>query len=239
MTESLSLIESTLAAIEPPSASAYAAAEAAQRQLTKPPGALGRLEGLSCQLAAIADQCPPPIPQRALAIVFAGDHGVQAQQVSPWPQDVTTQMVATIAAGQAGGSVLARQVGADLVVTDVGTVTPAPASPSLRSRRIAPGTADLSVGPAMTLDQARTALTIGIETARDAAAQGYQILIPGEVGIGNTTPAAALISVFTGRPASDVTGAGAGAAGPVYERKVRIVADAAARANPEIGRAHV
>lgn len=231
MTESLPLLESTLAAIVAPSASAYAAAQEAQRQLTKPPGALGRLEDLGCQLAAIADRCPPPIPRRALVSIFAGDHGVWAQQVSPWPQEVTTQMVATMAAGGAGGSVLARQVGADLVITDLGLVTPAPQAPSLRSRRIAPGTADLSRGPAMTLTQARAAIDIGIETARDAVAQGYQILIPGEVGIANTTPAAALVGVFSGRPAIEVTGCGAGATGPAFERKVRIVADAAARAS--------
>lgn len=197
-------------------------------QLTKPPGALGQLEDLGNQLAAIAGECPPPVPEPALVCVFAGDHGVHAQGVSPWPQEVTRQMVANMVAGGAAVNVLARHAGADVRIYDVGTTNPLSASDVLRLDWIAAGTADLATGPAMTREQAQRALEIGIRAAQDAVADGYRCLLPGEVGIGNTTPAAALVSVFTGRPAGEVTGAGAGAQGETLQRKKDLIAHAIA-----------
>lgn len=224
MSQPESLLASTLARITPVDADQLAAAEAHQLSLTKPPGALGQLETVGNRLAAIAGECPPPVPSPAVVCVFAGDHGVQAHGVSPWPQEVTFQMAANIAGGGAGVSVLARHAGATVRVYDVGMMTELPESDNYFNRRIATGTADLSSGPAMTAAQGQTALEVGIAAAQQAADEGFRCVVPGEVGIGNTTPAAALISVFTGRTAAEVTGAGAGAAGPVLELKKALVA---------------
>lgn len=216
------LLNAVLASIRPVDATALAAAQARQLELTKPPGSLGQLEDLGNQLAAISGECPPPVPEPALACVFAGDHGVTAQRVSPWPQDVTWQMVMNVAAGGASVNVLARHAGADVRVYDVGMVREVD-DPQVRNRRVAPGTADSTVGPAMTREQAIEAIEVGIQVVTDAVADGYRCLVPGEVGIGNTTPAAALVAVFTGRSAEEVTGAGAGATGEMLDRKREVV----------------
>ena len=226
---SATLLARTLASIAPADREAQTAAEARQLTLTKPPGALGQLEDLGNRLAAIAGACPPPVPEPAAVCVFAGDHGVHAQGVSPWPQEVTTQMVANMLGGGAAVSVLARHAGAELRVYDVGVASPLPDDPTLRGRPIAPGTADLTTGPAMTADQCATAIEAGITAALDAVADGHRCLIPGEVGIGNTTPAAALIAVFTGRPTAEVTGTGAGADPETLRRKIDLVTRAIAR----------
>jgi len=218
----------TLASITPVDAAARAAAEERQLQLLKPPGALGRLETLGNTLAGIYGECPPPLPAPAVVCVFAGDHGVQVHGVSPWPQEVTVQMVRSVVAGGASVNVLARHAGADVRVYDVGTLGDLPEDGVLRNRRVAAGTADMTAGPATTDEQCLRAVEIGIEAARDAVADGYRCLIAGEVGIGNTTPAAALVSVFTGRPADEVTGPGAGAEGVRLDRKKSLVARAIA-----------
>lgn len=219
-----SLLGRTLASIAPVDADARAAAEARQLTLTKPPGSLGRLEALGNQLAAIAGICPPPVPAPALVGVFAGDHGVQtAQRVSPWPSEVTLQMAANIALGGAGVSVLARNAGADVRVFDVGMAAPV-AVEGVRDVAVARGTADLASGPAMTREQAVAALEVGIAAAADAVAEGYRCLLTGEVGIGNTTPAAALVSVFTEADPADVTGRGAGADDEMLAHKVAVIA---------------
>ena len=215
----------TLQQIVPVDETAREASETRQLDLTKPPGSLGRLETLGNQLSAIAGSCPPPVPEPALLCIFAGDHGVHAQGVSPWPQEVTIQMVANMLNGGAGGNVLARTVGADVAVIDVATMAPLD-DPRLVNRHLAFGTADLSRGPAMTREQAVAALEVGIDMARTAVADGYRVLLPGEVGIGNTTAAAALIAVFTGRPAAEVTGSGAGAYGDALVAKAALIARA-------------
>ena len=213
-------IETTLAAIQPVDEAARAAAEAHQLQLTKPAGALGALEIIGNQLAAISGTCPPPVPEPGLVCVFAGDHGVQAQGVSPWPQEVTIQMAANIAADGAGVNVLARAAGATVRVTDLGMLAP---FPGLDDRRIAAGTADFSQGPAMTDVQVRQAVETGIAVAHQAVDEGFRVLVPGEVGIGNTTPAAALIAAFTGAPAAEVTGRGAGADNAMLAHKTAVI----------------
>ena len=218
-----SLLARTLASITAVDEEARAAAVARQLQLTKPPGSLGRLEDLGNQLAAVAGSCPPPDPSPALVGVFAGDHGVQsAHQVSPWPQEVTRQMAANIALGGAAVSVLARTAGADVRVFDVGMLAPLDLD-GVRDARVRPGTDDFTAGPAMSEADAVAALEAGILAARQAVAEGYRCLVMGEVGIGNTTPAAALISVFTGADAATVTGRGAGADDATLARKVDVV----------------
>jgi nicotinate-nucleotide--dimethylbenzimidazole phosphoribosyltransferase len=219
-----------IAALTPPDGAAAAAASEQLDRLTKPPGSLGRLENLAVQLAAIAGVSPPPVPAPAAVAVFAGDHGVVAEGVTPWPQEVTAQMVANFCNGGAAINVLARQVGATVVVVDVGVATPVPDAPGLVRARIAPGTANLATGPAMTVDQVDAALDAGARTAAALVADGARCLVTGDMGIGNTTPSAAVIAAFTGRDAADVTGRGTGIDDERLARKTLIVERASARA---------
>lgn len=206
----VSLLDETIAAITPADATVLEQAQARQAQLTKPPGAMGLLESTGERVAAATGEWPPRIPSPVALAVFAGDHGVQAHGVSPWPQEVSVQMAVNIATGGAVCNAAARQVGAEVDVVDVGLAADLPAMPHLLVRKVARGTADLSEGPAMTAEQVHQAIEVGIDVARDLVAQGNRLLLAGEVGIGNTTPAAALVSVFTGRAPEEVTGRGAG-----------------------------
>jgi nicotinate-nucleotide--dimethylbenzimidazole phosphoribosyltransferase len=221
------VFQQAASAVRPVHAAAVAEALQLQDRLTKPRGALGRLEGLGAHLAGIAAACPPPLPVPAAVAVFAGDHGVVAEQVTPWPRDVTAQMVANFVAGGAAINVLARQVGALVTVVDVGVATPLPAAcqgaPNLLRRNIAPGTANLAREPAMTLDACRAALDAGAEVAAGLVAGGARALVTGDMGIGNTTPAAAVIAALTGRPPAEVTGRGTGLDDAGLAHKVRVV----------------
>jgi nicotinate-nucleotide--dimethylbenzimidazole phosphoribosyltransferase len=218
-----------LPVIPPLDADAMAAAEARQARLTKPPGSMGRLEALGTELAGIAGVCPPPVPEPVAVAVFAGDHGVHAQGVTPWPQEVTVQMVANICAGGAVVSVLAAQVGADVTVVDVGVAGDPPAHERLTSARIARATADLSAGPAMSVEQARQALDVGVGQAYRLVDEGYRMLVTGDLGLANTTPSAALIAALTGADPADVTGRGAGSDEAMLAHKVDVVRRATSR----------
>jgi nicotinate-nucleotide--dimethylbenzimidazole phosphoribosyltransferase len=231
----MDLIAETIAAIRPPDATAMDAARAHQDRLTKPRGALGALEELSVRLAGVAGACPPPLPEPAAVAVFAADHGVHAQGVTPWPQEVTGQMVQNFLAGGAVVNAFAREVGADVRVVDVGVRTDLPAADGLLVRKTAHGTADLTLGPAMTPEQVRAAVEAGIETARELVADGHRCLITGDMGIANTTASAALIAAFTGRAPEDVTGHGTGIDAATHARKVEVVRTALDRARPELG----
>src|SRR5437764_9830876 len=143
-----SAFEQAVSALQPLEGVAMAEAAARQDRLTKPRGALGRLEALSVQLAGIAGVCPAPVPAPAAVAVFAADHGVVAEGVTPWPQEVTAQMVANFCAGGAAINVLARQVGATVVVVDVGVAADLEPRPGLISRKISRGTRDLARDPA-------------------------------------------------------------------------------------------
>ncbi len=230
-----SLLGDTLAAIRPADGTAADAARARQQQLTKPPGSLGVLEDLSVQLAGIAGECPPPLPEPAVVAVFAGDHGVHAQQVTPWPQEVTAQMVANFLASGAAVNAIAAQAGAEVCVVDVGVAADLPPSPGLLRRKVRPGTADLTAGPAMTRGEAQQAVEVGIETARDLVAAGNRCLATGDMGIANTTPSAALIAAFTGADPVEVTGRGTGVDDGTWARKVEVVRRALARHRPDPG----
>jgi nicotinate-nucleotide--dimethylbenzimidazole phosphoribosyltransferase len=187
-----------LAAIAPPDAEAMAAAKERQDRMTKPRGSLGVLEEVSVRLAGLAGRCPPPLPEPACVAVFAADHGVHAQGVTPWPQEVTAQMVANFLAGGAVVNAFAAQAGAEVTVVDVGVAAELETVPGLLPRKIAPGTADFTEGPAMTRDQATAAVVTGAEIARDLVAAGNRCLVTGDMGIANTTASAALICAFTG-----------------------------------------
>jgi nicotinate-nucleotide--dimethylbenzimidazole phosphoribosyltransferase len=208
-----SSFDTAVASLTPPDGVAADLAREHLDRLTKPPGSLGRLELIAVQLAAIAGASPPPVPTSPAVAVFAGDHGVVAEGVTPWPQEVTAQMVANFCAGGAAINVFARQVGASVVVVDVGVATDIPvpdAVVGLIRARVANGTANLAAGPAMTTDEVRAALDVGATTAADLVAGGAGCLITGDMGIGNTTASAAVIAALTGRAASEVTGRGTG-----------------------------
>lgn len=214
----------------PPDERSMAATRQHHLRLTKPAGSLGRLEDVGALLAGIAGTSPPPRPTPAAVAVFAGDHGVHAQTVSPWPQEVTAQMVANFVAGGAAINVLARQVGAEVVVVDVGVAGDLAPAPGLIDRKVRRGTADLTTGPAMSIDDARRALDVGSELAARLVDGGARCLVTGDMGIANTTPAAALIASLVDRPAAAVTGRGTGIDDDLLTRKTALVAAAAARA---------
>lgn len=209
------------------------AAAAHHLRLTKPPGALGRLESLGCQLSAIAEQLPPPIPSQPAVAIFAGDHGVLAEGVSPWPQEVTAQMVANFCAGGAAINVLARRIGASVTVVDVGVATEPATHPALQARNIRRGTANLAQGAALEPHEALGALLVGAEVGRALVAAGADLLVGGEMGIGNTTPSAALIGALTGASARQVTGRGTGIDDATWARKTAVVAAALIRVDPD------
>jgi nicotinate-nucleotide--dimethylbenzimidazole phosphoribosyltransferase len=228
-----SLLADTLAAIGPPDAAAAAAAAERQGQLTKPPGSLGFLEDLSVRLAGIAGECPPPVPEPAAVAVFAGDHGVHAQGVTPWPQEVTAQMVANFLAGGAVVNVIAAQAGAEVCVVDVGVAADLPPAPGLLARKVRRGTADMTQEPAMSLEEARRAVETGIEIARDLVTAGNRGLLTGDMGIANTTASAALVSVFAGVDPVEATGRGTGVDDQTWARKVDVVRRALDRHRPD------
>ncbi len=222
-------LDRTLAAIRPADAAAMTAARELQARLTKPAGSLGALEDLSVRLAGLAGACPPPMPEPAAVAVFAGDHGVHAQGVTPWPQEVTGQMVANFLAGGAVVNAFARQVGASVTVVDVGVLGPLPDAPGLIQANVRRGTRDLTVEPALTRSEARQAVEVGIQVAEGLIAGGARCLLTGDMGIANTTPSAALIAAFTAAVPAAVTGRGTGVDDATYARKVGVVTAALAR----------
>ncbi len=226
------LLQDLLAGVTPLDEAAMRQAEERQTQLTKPPGSLGVLEDASVRLAGIAAECPPPPLLRPVVAVFAGDHGVHAQGVTPWPQEVTASMVANFRAGGAAVNVLARRARADVLVVDMGVAAELEPGPDLLDRRIRPGTSDLATGPAMSRDEAVRGLLAGAEVARTLVARGHDCLLTGDMGIANTTPSAALVAAFTGAPPEQVTGRGTGVDDATLARKVAVVSAALADRPP-------
>ncbi|MDP9072511.1 MAG: nicotinate-nucleotide--dimethylbenzimidazole phosphoribosyltransferase [Actinomycetota bacterium] len=219
-----------VARLAPPEGAAGRAAAEHHDRLTKPPGSLGRLEATGVRLAAIAGRSPPPVPEPAVVAVFAADHGVVAEGVTPWPQEVTAQMVANVAAGGAAVNVLARHGGASVVVVDVGVATELGPMDRLWRRKVRPGTGNLAVEAAMTRDEAGLALDAGAEVADRLVAAGGRCLVTGDLGIGNTTSSAALVAALTGQPPGEVTGRGTGVDDATLARKVAVVERGLARA---------
>jgi nicotinate-nucleotide--dimethylbenzimidazole phosphoribosyltransferase len=212
-----------LSAIEPLDAAAMSDARDRQAQLTKPAGALGVLEEASVRLSGIQGLCPPAAMTRPVVAVFAGDHGVHAQGVTPWPQEVTASMIANFRAGGAAVNVLARQAGADVYVVDMGVAADLAPGPDLLDHKIRPGTSDLATGPAMSRDEAVQGLLAGAAVAQQLVDEGYDCLLSGDMGIANTTPSAALVAAFTGSAPGRVTGRGTGVDDPTLARKVEVV----------------
>ena len=237
--------------IPPADATAQAAASAHLDRLTKPPGSLGGLEAIAIRLAGIRGRLVTDI-ERPVVIVFAADHGVASRGVSAYPPEVTAQMVANFVAGGAAINVLARASGADLVVVDIGVAADADATAADRAEpdqvtgsdasgarlvraRIAAGTRDMTIAPAMTRDEAVAAIEVGRRVVAEAVDGGADLIAIGEMGIGNTTAASAIVAALTGRPAADVTGRGTGVDDPGLERKVAAIETALALHRPDPG----
>ncbi|MFJ3219375.1 nicotinate-nucleotide--dimethylbenzimidazole phosphoribosyltransferase [Kitasatospora sp. NPDC086801] len=237
--EPQSLLAETLRGIRPLDAKALGEAWDRQKRMTKPAGSLGMLEIISAQLCGLSRKCPPPIPEPACVAIFAGDHGVHAQGVSPWPQEVTAQMVGNFLAGGAVINSFAKQIGTEVCVVDVGVAAELPdaiqqgRTTGLLPRKVKPGTADMTQGPAMTREEALKAIEVGIETARDLVAAGNKALVTGDMGIANTTASAALISVFTGLDPAEVTGRGTGIDDETHARKIEVIRAALALHRPD------
>ena len=236
---SLDDILAEIAALGPLDAAAMAAARDHLDRLTKPPGSLGRLEELAIGLAGITGRPYPSMARRAI-VVAAGDHGVARQGVSAYPSDVTAQMIANFVGGGAAINVLAEAAGASLTVIDVGVTGPIATAPPgaelggrLVQERIRAGTADMTHGPAMTRAEALRAITVGVDVVTDLQASGIDAIGIGDMGIGNTTAASAIVAVMTGATPAAVTGRGTGIDDAAYRRKVAVIETAIARNEPD------
>jgi len=226
------LLSNIIEMIRPLDEKAMAEARARQDMLTKPQGSLGRLEELSIKLAGIQGKSIPQIRHKAV-ITMAGDHGVVAEKVGNWPQEVTAQMVYNFLQGGAGINVIARQAGARVIVVDMGVATELEPSPQLLSRKVAPGTRNMALGMAMTEGQAVTAIEAGIEVVTTEMAKGLDIVGTGDMGIGNTTASSAICVVMTGEPVVEVTGRGTGLTDEQLAHKVEVIKRALAVNHPD------
>ncbi len=218
----LAKINSVIKQIKPLDKSAMDQARTRQDMLIKPQGSLGRLEQVSIQVAGIQAK-PIPVIKNKAVITMAGDHGVVAEKVGNWPQEVTAEMVKNFLRGGAGINVISRQVGARVVVVDMGVATELPKNANLVSKKVAPGTANMAKGPAMTRTQAEQAVLAGIEVVEAKIKKGLDIVGTGDMGIGNTTPSAAICACITGKPVKTVTGRGTGIDDELLQHKIDVI----------------
>ncbi len=226
------MLDKTISNIGPLDKSAMEAAQRHQDLLAIPRGSLGRLHEFCVQLAGITGDPRPEISDLAV-VTMAGDHGVTAQGVSLFPQEVTREMVANFVRGGAAINVLARHIGARLTVVDMGVAGPLPelppeadASLRLERRRVADGTADISLGPAMSRDQAIRSLEAGIEVFEEEKGRGLHAVATGDMGIGNTTPSSAIAAALLQRDPAGLVNRGTGIDADALQNKVRVVARA-------------
>ena len=216
--------------IATPDAAVEAAARARQETLTKPSGALGRLEDLSVWVAACQGVCPPRQFERPRVVVFAGDHGVTAAGVSAYPAEVTAQMVANFDAGGAAINVLAELAGAGVRVVDVAVDSDAPLSPSIGAHKVRRGSGNIAVEDALSADETAAAVEAGRRIADEEVDAGADLLIAGDMGIGNTTAATTLIAALTNSEPVAVVGRGTGVDDAGWARKTAAIRDALFRA---------
>lgn len=212
--------------IAAPDPDAAEAARVRQTALTKPVGALGRLEDLSVWVAACQGACPPRQFERARVVVFAGDHGVAAAGVSAYPAEVTAAMVANIAAGGAAVNVLAEVAGAGVRVADMSVDTAEPLSAAIGADRIRRSSGNIAVEDALTPDEVVRAIDAGRRIADEEVDSGADLLIAGDMGIGNTTPATTLIAALTDTEPVAVVGRGTGIDDAGWARKTAAIRDA-------------
>lgn len=190
--------------------------------LTKPPRSLGRLEEIAARMAAVQRTLRPEAAPSAITL-FAGDHGVVPEGVSAWPSEVTFQMVGNFVAGGAAINQIARSVGAELVLTDVGVAADTSVFPGVVQEKVRAGTRNMAVEPALTREEAAAAVLVGVRTVERLAARGVKVIATGEMGIGNTTAAAALAAAYTGVPVSRVIGRGTGIDDVALAHKAEVV----------------
>ena len=222
-------------AVTPPDPDVAAAARARQDTLTKPPGSLGRLEDLSVWVSSCQGVCPPRPFQRARIVVFAGDHGVTAAGVSAYPAEVTAQMVANFDAGGAAINVLAEVAGATVRVVDVAVDASEPLSPSIGAHKVRRSSGNIAVEDALTDDEVAAALDAGRRIADEEVDSGADLLIAGDMGIGNTTPATTLIAALTNSEPVAVVGRGTGVDDAGWARKTAAISDALFRSRAVAG----
>ena len=215
-------LEQALREIKPLDEKTMAAARARQDTLTKPLGSLGRLEELSIKLAGIKGKPIPRIDRTAI-VTMAADHGIVAEGVSAYPQAVTPQMVLNFLHGGAGINVLARHIGAKVIIVDIGVASDIAPHPALLSRKIAYGTNNMAREPAMSREQAMKSIEVGLEIIEKEAKIGLDIVGTGDMGIGNTTPSSAITAIITGEPVAEVTGRGTGLDDSQLAHKVEII----------------
>jgi len=201
------------------------AARVRQDDLTKPRGSLGQLEDISVKIAGITGE-EKPVIQHKVVTTMAGDHGVVAEGVSAYPSEVTPQMVLNFLYGGAAINVLARHVGARVTVVDMGIASEMEPHPDLVNKKIALGTDNIAKGPAMTREQAVQAIEAGAQVVKAELEKGLDILATGDMGIGNTTPSAAIAAAITGRPPKDIVGRGTGVDDDGLQRKINAVENA-------------
>ncbi|HGE70247.1 TPA: nicotinate-nucleotide--dimethylbenzimidazole phosphoribosyltransferase [Candidatus Poribacteria bacterium] len=216
-------IISTLEKINPIDSSLLESTQIRLDNLTKPKGSLGRLEEFAKRIVAITGKRNPSLAKKVI-ITIAGDHGITEEGVSAYPSEVTPQMVYNFLRGGAGVNVLARHVGAEVVVVDMGVAVELASHPDLIVRKIAMGTKNFAKGPAMSREQAIKAIETGIEiTEQIINEKKVDIIGTGEMGIGNTTPSSAITAVFTNKPVQEVTGRGTGIDNETYARKISVI----------------
>ncbi len=190
--------------------------------LTKPVRSLGMLEEIAARLVGIYENLSPEIKGKAV-FVFASDHGVVEEGVSAYPKEVTAQMVFNFLRGGAGINVLARHAGASVVVVDVGVDYDFDDVEGLVKKKVVYGSRNMTKGPALTRDEALKCIQIGIDLVKEYHQKGYNLFATGDMGIGNTTPSAAVVSVITGRPVEEVTGRGTGIDDETFKRKIQAI----------------
>ena len=225
-------LQSTIHRIRPLDQEAMRQAQARQDNLTKPQGSLGLLEELSVKVAGIQGLAQPRIRDKVI-ITMAGDHGVATEGVSLFPQEVTAQMVYNFLRGGAGINVLARHVGARVVVVDMGVATDLEPHPELLVKKVAYGTKNMAQEPAMSREEAIQSIEAGIEIVESELSRGMDIVGTGDMGIGNTTPSSAIVAALTGAPVADVTGRGTGIGDEQLAHKVETVERALAVNRPD------
>jgi nicotinate-nucleotide--dimethylbenzimidazole phosphoribosyltransferase len=220
----MSLLDQTIRKISPQDSNARTKAKERLDQLTMPYWALGRLMDLAIDLAGIAGSVKPPI-QRRVVVTMAGDHGVVAEGVSKYPQEVTCQMVYNFVNGGAGINALARVAAAKVQVIDMGVagdLSDLANKGLIVSKRIAPGTENMAKGPAMTREDAVRSIEAGVQVANELG-DTTDLFGTGEMGIGNTTPSSAIVAAITGRPVADVTGRGTGIDDSQFDHKIAVI----------------
>lgn len=215
-------LKDTLNKIRPIKEEYYRRAQEWLDTLTKPKGSLGRLEEFAKRYVAIKEDLQPRI-ERKVVVVFVGDHGVVEEGVSAYPKEVTYQMVLNFLNGGAGINAIARHVGCEVKVVDIGVDHDFGSVSGLISKKIAYGTNNMALMPAMQREQALQALSVGMEIAQECSSAGVDIIGTGDMGIGNTTPSSAITAVMTKKPVEEVTGRGTGIDDETHIRKIETI----------------